>query len=86
MTVSIITSRLDGIRIGILHHSGSKLVRQGYLIDSMADLWKGRGAEVVDIVGTDTPVPVDLLLLHIDNSHFKMHSIRFVNVHYNNIT
>ncbi|MAH66266.1 MAG: hypothetical protein CMJ27_07730 [Phycisphaerae bacterium] len=48
-------SRLDGIRIGILHHSGSKLVRQGYLIDSMADLWKGRGAEVVDIVGTDTP-------------------------------
>ena len=53
MTDSIITSRLDGIRIGILHHSGSKLVRQGYLIDSMADLWKGRGAEVVDIVGTE---------------------------------
>lgn len=81
MTDAIITSRLDGIRIGILHHSGSKLVRQGYLIDSMADLWKGRGAEVVDIVGTDTPVPVDLLLLHIDLSVVPEAYRRFAQTH-----
>ena len=68
MTDAIITSRLDGIRIGILHHDRTQIVRRGYLIDLMADLWQERGAEVVDIIGIDTRVPVDLLLLHVDLS------------------
>ena len=61
-------SRLDGIRIGILHHDRIGIVRRGYLIDLMADLWEERNAEVVDIIGIDTRVPVDLLLLHVDLS------------------
>lgn len=68
MTDAIVASRIDGLRIGILHHDRTRIVRRGYLIDLMADLWQERGAEVVDIIGTDTPVAVDLLLLHVDLS------------------
>ena len=68
MTDAIIASRLDGLRIGILHHDRTRIVRRGYLIDLMAGLWQERGAEVVDIIGIDTRVPVDLLLLHVDLS------------------
>jgi hypothetical protein len=59
---------LAGVRIGILHHAGSRLLRRGYLIELMADEWAARGAEVVDIVGIETAVPVDVLLLHVDLS------------------
>ena len=86
MTDAIITSRLDGIRIGILHHDRTQIVRRGYLIDLMADLWQERGAEVVDIIGIDTRVPVDLLLLHVDLSvvpeayrHFAQDHPRVIN-------
>ncbi len=68
MTGENISSRLDGLRIGILHHDRTRIVRRGYLIELMADLWQDRGADVVDIIGTDTRVPVDLLLLHVDLS------------------
>ena len=59
---------LAGVRIGILHHAGSRLLRRGYLIELMADQWAARGAAVVDIVGIETAVPVDVLLLHVDLS------------------
>ena len=34
----------------------------------MAEYWTARGAEVVDIIGVETSIPVDVLLLHVDLS------------------
>ena len=62
------TPSLEGVRIGILHHAESQLLRQGYLIQLMAEYWTARGAEVVDIIGVETSIPVDVLLLHVDLS------------------
>ena len=68
MTEGIGQSSLQDARIGILHHGRSQIVRTGYLIEHMARHWMDRGAEVVDIMGTAAPVPVDVLVCHVDLS------------------
>ncbi|MCP4837060.1 MAG: hypothetical protein GY895_20110 [Phycisphaera sp.] len=72
---------LDGVRIGILHHARSSLVRSGYLIAPISDRWKDRGARVIDIIGAGTPVPVDVLLCHVDLSVVPEEYRRFAQDH-----
>ena len=43
----------------------------------MAEHWTARGAEVVDIIGVETSVPVDVLLLHVDLSVVPETYLRF---------
>lgn len=72
---------LDGVRIGILHHARSSLVRSGYLVAPISDRWKDRGARVIDIIGAGTPVPVDVLLCHVDLSVVPEEYRRFAQDH-----
>lgn len=72
---------LEGVRIGILHHARSRIVRRGYLIESIVKSWEDRGAEVVDIVGIDASVSVDVLLCHVDLSVVPEEYRRFVQRH-----
>ena len=74
-------SSLDDVRIGILHHARSSLLRSGYMINPISDRWKDRGAEVIDIIGTGTPVPVDVLLCHVDLSVVPEEYRRFAQNH-----
>lgn len=47
----------------------------------MADQWKARGAEVIDVIGAGTPVPVDVLLCHVDLSVVPEEYRRFAEAH-----
>ena len=68
MSEAVDNASLAGVRIGILHHANRGGLRRGYLIELIADQWAARGAEIVDIVGIETAVPVDVLLVHVDLS------------------
>ena len=75
------SSSLKGVRIGILHHAQSSLIRSGYMIGPISDRWRDRGAEVIDIIGTGTSVPVDVLLCHVDLSVVPEEYRRFAQNH-----
>ena len=72
---------LGDVRIGVLHHARSSLIRSGYMIGPMSDRWRDRGAEVIDIIGTGTSVPVDVLLCHVDLSVVPEEYRRFAQNH-----
>lgn len=55
-------------RIVILFHELQYDRSSNYMIDELAELWRGEGLEVIELYGIDRFVPADIVILHIDLS------------------
>jgi hypothetical protein len=56
-------------RIAVLFHDRDRgAVLSSYIVDHLARYWREDGHEVVYLFGTKSPVPADLILVHVDLS------------------
>ena len=59
---------LQNCRIAILHSATRREFKDTKLINLLRIHWSNWGAEVIDIYGTDSFIPADLVLVHVDLS------------------
>jgi hypothetical protein len=64
-------------RIAILHAKEDRHQSARYLIHVIAEIWREKGAEVVDLYGTEGHAEADLLVVHVDRSVVKPEYLEF---------